>query len=240
MAIKKLDVFAYPMIFIVGIHGVGKETIITELLTNEKYQNLNLHLLPRYSNKQSKKVKPGFFLIPREEFNLHLKDNNMIVLKSKKQGQMSGVKVSDIIEICSGIEDFLKDNNLLGNKKIKIIMIKPENNNQVLRQIITRDRNSQAEIDNKIITNNDLSKLYEKYADIIVTNKSNKSSKCASEISDIITTHIYQLTYHHDKAPTIENGEKLLVDTCEQEEIDPKLSIIEELIETVQDIVFFG
>lgn len=115
-------------IIVSGPSGVGKNTVIEELLK----RNLNLKYLKSCSTRQPREheIGKGYIYLSLDEMQNKLK-NNELFEHEEIHGNIYGTLNSSVDEIVKGEHDFIKDIGVLGQKyyvsklkdKVKIVSI---------------------------------------------------------------------------------------------------------------------
>lgn len=163
------------LVIISGSSGVGKNTVINELLKN----NSNLKLLKTCTTR---KPRPGemespncpYYFLTKEEFDQKIKEDKFAEVEEVHE-TFRGMLKSSLDEIVKGEHDYIKDIGVLGQVNLKRLL---ENRAEVLSIFLTAPKKvlierlkgrGEADIDLRI-SRMEFEESYKKNYDLIIRN----------------------------------------------------------------------
>lgn len=179
-----------------GQSGVGKNTILKQILTNHP----ELHRVVTYTTRDPRPEEiPGedHFFVYREKFDEMIKNNEFIEY-AQVHNEMYGTPKKQVEEVLEQGRNAIMEIDVQGTMQIKkilpeavLIFIKYDDDNleELIRRRIQNDKErgetTEAEIQRRIQSAHKEAE-YEKYYNFSVTNPENHPEKAVSEIEKIL------------------------------------------------------
>ena len=174
---------------IVGPTGVGKNSVINELLKKTK----SLKILPSYTNRkirENEKERREHFFVTKNEFDKLIKENKLAEYEEVHPGLFYGVALDKTLELLKK-NNLIKDIDVLGAQSLKkifkdnvvIIFIKPPSLKELKNRVKNRGGLSEKEIKERLARVDFEMKQQNKSNYQIVNDK---LKDCVNQVFDVI------------------------------------------------------